>query len=190
MKNNIFPYYSQDTAPEKSKGFLKKVLEKFGFIPNQDQILAIAPSTYESYNLSFDLFLGKSSLTLLEGQIVIMTASYENNSPYCMAAHTWGMEMTKVPQDVIDSLRNGNPIKDSKLEALRSFTRELIICHGHIDESKIETFIDAGYTQQNILEIIGGLSAKLISNYTNIIAKTELDDHMKSYQWSHPDDLK
>lgn len=183
----MFISHAPDTAPEKSKILLQKVLDKFGFIPNQDRILAVAPSIYEAYNQSFDLFLGKSSLGLLEGQIVIMTASYVNNSPYCMAVHTWGMIMTKVPQGVIDSLRDGNPINDSKLEALRSFTRDLLTNRGHIEESKLKAFFDAGYTQQNVVEVIGGLSAKLVSNYINILAKTELDDVMKPYQWIHPD---
>jgi alkylhydroperoxidase family enzyme len=182
----MFIQYTPDTAPEKSKELLKKVLDKFGFIPNQDTFLAVAPSIYEAYNQSFDLFLGKSSLGLLEGQIVIMATSYENNSPYCMAVHTWGMEMTKVPKDVIDSLRDGKPIKDSKLETLRNFTYELIINKGHIEENKLKHFIEAGYTQQNVIEIIGGISAKLIANYTNIIAKTPLDDVMQPYQWTHP----
>jgi alkylhydroperoxidase family enzyme len=186
----MFTQYTADTAPEKSKELLKRVLDKFGFIPNQDTILAVAPSIYEAYNQSFDLFLGKSSLGLLEGQIVIMTTSYENNSPYCMAVHTWGMEMTNVPKDVIDSLRNGEPIKDSKLEILRNFTSELIINKGHVEENKLKNFIDAGYTQQNVVEIIGGISAKLISNYTNIIAKTQLDDVMQPYQWTHPNNRK
>ncbi|GAA4048172.1 carboxymuconolactone decarboxylase family protein [Hymenobacter glaciei] len=190
MQRPLFTYHTPDTAPEKSQEALQRVLNKFGIIPNQDKILAVAPSIYEAYNHSFDLFLGKSSLSLLEGQIVIMTASFENNSPYCMAVHTWGMEMTKVPQDVIDSLRNGEPIKDSKLEALRSFTKDLLVCHGHVDESAIAAFIDAGYTQQNIVEVIGGLSAKMISNYINILAKTELDEVMKPYQWTHPDKVK
>ena len=95
-----FTEQTPDTAPGKSKELLNKVLDRFGFIPNQDKVLAIAPSIYQAYNQSFDLFLGKSSLGLLEGQIVMMTTSYENNSPYCIAVHTWGMEMTKVPADI------------------------------------------------------------------------------------------
>lgn len=68
-----FTEQTTDTAPEKSKELLKKVLDKFGFIPNQDRVLAIAFSIYQAYNQSFDLFVGKSTLGLLEGQIVMMT---------------------------------------------------------------------------------------------------------------------
>ncbi len=178
-----FIKHTTETAPEKSKALLKKVLDKFGFIPNQDKILAISPSIYQAYNQSFDLFLGKSSLGLLEGQIVIMTASYENNSAYCMAVHSWGMEMTKVPRDVIESLRNGNPIADSRLEILRDFTKEIITNKGHIDEKTLSAFIKAGFTQENVIEVIGGISAKTISNYVNIIAKTKVDEIMEQYKW-------
>ncbi|CAM3867322.1 MULTISPECIES: carboxymuconolactone decarboxylase family protein [Flavobacterium] len=179
-----FTKHTTETAPEESKELLKKVLDKFGFIPNQDKILAISPSIYKAYNQSFDLFLGKSSLGLLEGQVVIMTTSYENNSPYCMAVHSWGMKMTKVPKDVIESLRNGKPIADSRLETLRDFTRKLIINKGHIDEKTLSNFFEIGFTQENCIEIIGGIAAKTISNYVNIVAKTEVDEIMEQYKWS------
>lgn len=181
-------YILDDAQPsEESVALLKKVLDKFGFIPNQDKILAIAPAIYQAYNNSFDLFLGKSSLGLLEGQIVIMTSNFENNSPYCMAVHTWGMEMTNVPKEIIEALRNGAKINDTKLEALRNFTSELIRAKGNIGDDVLKTFIDSGYTMQNVIEIIGGLSAKLISNYINVLAKTPIDEIMKPYEWIHPE---
>lgn len=185
----MFKQYITDTTQvsEEAKELLKQVLDKFGFITNQDKILAIAPAIYQAYSKSFDLFLGKSSLGLLEGQIVIMTANYENNSPYCMAVHSWGMEMTKVPGAIIEALRNGTPINDARLEALRNFTALLMNKKGNVDNNIVKDFLDSGYTSQNIIEIIGGISTKLISNYTNIIAKTPLDEIMKHYEWVHPD---
>lgn len=47
-----------------------------------------------------------------------MTVSYEDNSPYCIAVHSWEMKIIKVPKDVIESLRNGKLIADSKLKTL------------------------------------------------------------------------
>lgn len=102
----MFERYTIETAPENSKELLQNVFNKFGFVPNQDKILAVSPSIYQAYNQSFDLFLGKSTLELLEGQIVLMTISFENNSSYCMALHSWGMEMTKVPTDLYEWMHN------------------------------------------------------------------------------------
>jgi alkylhydroperoxidase family enzyme len=182
----MFKQYTIETAPENSKELLQNVFNKFGFVPNQDKILAVSPSIYQSYNQSFDLFLGKSTLSLLEGQIVLMTISFENNSSYCMALHSWGMEMTKVPNEIIDALRSGQKINNEKLEILRNFTKQMILKKGHIEKEELSDFLDAGFTQQNAVEIIGGIGSKTIANFTNILAKTPLDDSMKMYIWEKP----
>lgn len=119
---------------------------------------------------------------MLEAQIVLMTASFENKCQYDIAAHSWGLELTKTPQDIINSLRNGTQINDPKLEALRSFTKELILTGGHVNKDSVKQFIDAGYTEKNILEILIGLAAKLISNFSNSIADTELDNSMLKHK--------
>ncbi|MDI5950370.1 hypothetical protein QLS91_11615 [Flavobacterium sp. LB2P84] len=126
----MFEQYSIETAPENSKDLLQNAFNKFGFVPNQDKILAVSPSIYQAYNQSFDLFLGKSTLGFLEGQIVLMTISFENNSPYCVALHSWGMEMTKVSTKIINALRNGQQINDQRLESLRNFTKQIINIKG------------------------------------------------------------
>jgi uncharacterized peroxidase-related enzyme len=182
----MFTKYTTENAIEESKIMLQNVQEKFKFLPNQDRILAVAPNIYKAYNDYFDQFLGKSSLGLIAGQLVLMTVSYYNNSSYCMAAHSWGMEMTGVPPLIIEALRNNTTIPDQKLEFLRHFTLLLMENKGNVSEFEIQKFIDAGFTNQNIIEIIGGIATKTIANYTNIIAKTELDPIMQKYEWSKP----
>jgi uncharacterized peroxidase-related enzyme len=177
----MFTKYTTENAPEKSKIMLQNVQEKFKFLPNQDRILAVAPNIYKAYNECFDQFLGKSSLGLVSGQVVLMTVSFYNNSPYCMAAHSWGMEMTGVPPLIIEALRNNTTIPDPKLETLRHFTLLLMENKGNVSEFEIQNFLDAGFTNQNIIEIIGGIATKTIANYTNVIAKTELDPIMQKY---------
>lgn len=182
----MFENYTIESAPEKSKELLQKVFNKFNFIPNQDRVLAVSPAIYQAYNQSFDLFLGQSTLGLLKGQIVLMLISFENNSPYCMALHSWGMEMTKVPKEIIEALRNGEQIKEEKLEILRNFTVQLIKKKGHINDEELNTFLNAGYTKENVIEIIGGIATKTIANLTNIVAKTDIDESMTKYKWQLP----
>ncbi len=174
--------YSVETAPEESKDFLKEAEAKYGFIPNSIKVLAGSSATYEAYSTLFEIFFHKTTLSMLEAQIVLMTASFENKCQYDIAAHSWGLELTKTPQDIINSLRNGTQINDPKLEALRSFTKELILTGGHVNKDSVKQFIDAGYTEKNILEILIGLAAKLISNFSNSIADTELDNSMLKHK--------
>ncbi|MEM9471948.1 MAG: carboxymuconolactone decarboxylase family protein, partial [Pseudomonadota bacterium] len=42
----------------------------------------------------------------------------------------------------------------------------------------------AGYTRQNVLEVVLGTSLKVMSNYTNHIAETEVDGAFAANAWS------
>jgi alkylhydroperoxidase family enzyme len=119
-----------------------------------------------------------------------MTANYENNCHYCMPGHSFLMTYKKMPAEVIEALREGKPIQDTKLEALRTYARLLIEKRGHLEEKEVQAFLAAGYTQRQALEVLVGLASKLISNYTNALAKTELDDVSKPHAWVHPKDRK
>lgn len=75
----------------------------------------------------------------------------------------------------VQALREGKPLNDAKLQALRHFTQQMIEARGWVDDREIETFLTAGYTQQHVLEVILEIAVKIIHNYTNHIAKTPLD---------------
>ena len=178
-----FTTHTIDSAPEESKSFLKSAKEAFGFIPNLLGTMAEAPSLLEGYMALASIF-DKSSFNETERQIVLMTNNRLNGCTYCMSAHTALSKMGGVADDVIESLRSGTPISDFKLEALRQFAIAINKSRGWPEQSDLDAFISAGYTKQNILEVIVGTSFKVMSNYTNHIAETELDDAFKPVAWS------
>lgn len=182
----MFTYHTKDTAPEESKPQIEQSVKIFGFFPKLHQIMAEAPITYEIYNSALAAVYNRSTLPPIEQEVVMMTASYENRCHYCTAGHTMMMKMKHAPIEVINALRDGTPFSDSKLEAFRSFTRLLLEKRGHVGDAELQKFLDAGYTKRQALEILTGLAAKLISNFTNALAHTELDDPIKPLAWKHP----
>lgn len=182
----MFTYYEPETAPDESKKLMQDSLASFGMLPNLHKILAEAPITYKAYNDTFSSFMKSSSLTPVEQQVVFMTANFENNCHYCVPGHTWMMKSAKMPNDVIESLREGTAIADSKLQALHDFVKALLDQRGHIGDEKLNAFLEAGYTKRQALEVLTGLAAKLISNFTNALAHTEVDAPMKPFSWTHP----
>ncbi len=126
----------------------------------------------------------KTNLSETERQVIQLTNNRLNGCMYCMAAHTSISQMAGVKPDVIEALRNDMPIADAKLEALRTFTTVINQSRGWPSEAEINVFLEAGYTQQNILEVILGTSLKVMSNYTNHIAETALDDAFAANAWS------
>lgn len=96
------------------------------------------------------------------------------------------MTMLKAPQDVIAALREGKPVADTKLEALRVFTRKLLEEQGHVGDEALNAFLAAGYSKAQVLDVLVCLSTKLLSNFTNAFAQTEVDAPMKAMAWTPP----
>ncbi|BFM17090.1 hypothetical protein R50073_32730 [Maricurvus nonylphenolicus] len=182
----MFTYYEPDTAPEESKSIMEQSQKSFGMIPNLHKILAEAPATYETYNAAFSTFMHKTTLSPIEQQVVFMTANFENNCHYCVPGHTWMMKSAKMPDAVIEALREGTAIPDTKLQALHDFTKVLLDQRGHIGDDKLDVFLSAGFTKRQALEVLTGLASKLISNFTNALAHTEVDAAMQPYDWTRP----
>lgn len=179
-----FVTHTTESAPAESKQLLAGAKQAFGFIPNLLGTMAEAPALLEGY-LSLAGIFDKSSLSETERQIVLMTNSRLNGCKYCMSAHSAISKMGGVPEDVIQSLRSGTSIADSKLEALRQFAVTINVKRGWPDQNDIDAFFDAGYSKQNLLEVIVGTTLKVMSNYTNHIADTELDDAFKPVAWTN-----
>ena len=185
----MFTYYTKETAPVESKPLIDQSIKMFGFLPNLSKILAEAPITYEVFNTAYVLFSSKSVFSPVEQQIIMMTANFENRCHYCTAAHSWVMKtFQKIPDDVITALREGRPLADKRHEALHVFTNQLIAQRGHVGDAELQKFLEAGYTKRQALEILTGLAAKLITNFTNALAHTELDHQVKPFAWVHPDE--
>lgn len=182
-----FAYHTEDTAPAESLPGIAKSRQVFGFLPKLHAVMAEAPALLGGYHALWDLFLGQTSLTPLEQQVVMMTANYENDCHYCVPGHTYIMTAAKMPPAVIDGLREGTILPDPKLEALRTFARELIETRGHVGDDRLGAFLASGYTRRHALEVVVGLSLKVLSNYTNALARTEIDGPVKKFAWTHPD---
>ena len=180
---NNFKIHTIETAPDDSKEILKKVSDKYGFIPNALAIMAESPAMLDSYMTMNDIF-EKTSLSETERQIILMTNANKNECTYCMAAHTTISQMAKVPDDVIESLRDNKPIKDPKLEALRKFSEIINETRGWPTKSDVDNFLAAGYNNETILNIIVGTSIKVLSNYTNHVSNAKIDDVFEANAWS------
>ncbi|MEM8717754.1 MAG: carboxymuconolactone decarboxylase family protein [Cyanobacteria bacterium P01_G01_bin.39] len=178
-----FTVHTLETAPADSRSALIHARQTFGFIPNLEGIAAEAPALLKGSMTLWDLF-ETTSFTKIEQQIIYLTVNYENSCDYCMAAHSGLAKMIGMSQENIADLRNGTPIADAKLQALRHFTQRMVQSRGWVEDSEIEAFLTAGYSKQQVLEVILGIAVKVMHNYTNHIAKTPLDRQFKPNVWS------
>jgi uncharacterized peroxidase-related enzyme len=175
-----FTIYNSENAPEDAKPFLNGAKEKFGFVPNLLGEFAEAPAVLEGY-LKLDEIVGKTSFSPKEQQLAILAVSIENGCHYCSAIHSTILKnQLKTDEAIVNAVRNSDPLPDAKLNALVTYARQVVEKRGHVAKEDIQSFLDAGYTKQNVLEINLITALKTISNYTNHIADTPLDEAFQS----------
>ncbi|PWJ57007.1 AhpD family alkylhydroperoxidase [Dyadobacter jejuensis] len=179
---SAFKLHDLESAPENSKPLLEESNKAFGMIPNLHAVLAESPNILEAYKTLHQLF-ASSSFNNDELTVVWQTINVEHECHYCVPAHTGIAHMMKVDAAITDALRNRTALPSDKLQVLHDTTLSIVRNRGRISEEELNAFYTAGYTQQNVLDIILGLSQKVISNYTNHIADTPVDAGFKKFAW-------
>tara|TARA_B100000929_G_scaffold289993_1_gene282184 strand:+ start:338 stop:901 length:564 start_codon:yes stop_codon:yes gene_type:complete len=172
-----------ESAPEESKALLEKSNKAYGMIPNLHGVLAESPGLLKAYQDLHELFQN-SSFNNEELTVVWQTINVEHECHYCVPAHTGIANMMKVDSAITEALRNRTKMPTEKLQTLHETTLSIVRNRGNVAEGVLEDFFAAGYTQRQLLEIILGLSQKVISNYTNHIAETPVDEAFKKFEWN------
>lgn len=173
------------TAPEVSKEILDNTQKTLGFIPNMYAKMANNPSLLEAYINSYNSFREHSGFSPIEQEVVFLSVAYENNCKYCMAAHSFiADEMSKVPIEITDAIREGKKIPNLKLAALSKLTRSITVHRGIVSQNEIANFLKAGYDESHILGIITGVAVKTMSNYSNHITHPTVDPPFEGRIWN------
>ncbi|MEM9070876.1 MAG: carboxymuconolactone decarboxylase family protein, partial [Myxococcota bacterium] len=174
--------HTLESAPTASKPLLEESKKTYGMLPNLHGALAGSPELLTAYKALHGWF-ESTSLTEEERTVVWQTINVEHACHYCVPAHTAIAHMRKVDPAVTDALRDGTPLPTERLEVLRSLTLELVRNRGHVSKTQLEAFQAAGYTEQNLLEVVLGLAQKTISNYVNHLTDTPVDAPFQKFQW-------
>lgn len=171
-----FTIYTTENAPEESKPLLNAARENFGFVPNLLGEFAESPAVLEGY-LTLSEIVGKTDFTPKEQQLAILAVSIENECHYCSAVHSTILKnQMNVDDAIVNAVRHGDPLSDEKLDVLVNYVRKAVKSRGFVDEADLQAFIDAGYSKRQALKVNLIIALKTISNYTNHLADTPIDE--------------
>lgn len=181
-----FPSHDLTTAPEASKPLLEKSQKAFGRLPGLHKVLAESPQAYEGYQILHKLFT-ETDFNAEEITVVWQSINVEHSCHYCVPAHTGIAKVMKVDEAISTALRNETPLPTAKLEALRTFTVQMVRERGNVTKAQMQTFFDAGYGHRAVLDVILGLAQKTMSNYINHVAQTPVDEVFHPLLWERSD---
>ena len=161
---------------------LGDVYKRQGMIPGLYAVLAESPEALKAY-VELGKIFSQSSLSDEEKTVVWQTINVEHECKFCVPAHTLVAKLMKVDETITNALRDKTLLPNEKLEKLREFTLILVRNRGKATEEEVSAFIEAGFTRKNILEVIIGISQKVLSNYTNYLANTPLNKEFQAFAW-------
>jgi alkylhydroperoxidase family enzyme len=179
MKMTTLKMHNIDSAPLASRPLLQSSIDGFGWIPCQSAYMAESPALLASYQFAHDSF-SQSSLSEEERAIVWITTGIINQCAYTIQAHNWIAQYKGVPPETLKALTQGPETLPDKLAALYRFTRQVVLAQGQIPEEAVDKVLAAGYSRQNILDVILGVSQKTMSTLLNSIARTQIEPQFQS----------
>jgi len=174
-----------DTAEPEAKTLLEGTQKKLGFVPNMYYAMANSSGLLNTYMQGYSAFREKSGFSPIEQEVIFLAISQANGCEYCMAAHSFLAEAASgVPSNVTAAIRDDKPIPEMQLSALSVFINVMVATRGLPSQAEVESFLSSGYKEKDILEIIHAIAVKTISNYTNHIFHTEVDNIFSPHTWT------
>lgn len=156
-----FKVPTRGEVSEHNRQIFDKLEKQIGMVPNLYATMALSQNALGDF-LSFSS--RKSSLNKKEQEIINLSVSEVNGCTYCQAAHTAIGKMNGFSDDEIIEFRKGFSL-NIKYHALAQISRLIVQKKGHISEESIRQFYEAGYSVENLIDLIFIVGEKTISNY-------------------------
>jgi len=80
------------------------------------------------------------------------------------------------PDDILEAVRNGNLPDDVRLAALVGFTHEVVCNDGEATAVEIRKFLEAGFTQAQVLEVLINVSQATLASLVHRLSKVPVDE--------------
>ncbi|RDU99028.1 carboxymuconolactone decarboxylase family protein [Trinickia dinghuensis] len=180
-----YPVHTIESAPAQSKPVLEKVQQTFGQIPNIAAKMATSPLLINGFIGLFERVHG-SDLTEPQIQTLLLTNAVTNASEWPAAFHSMLALKEGVHPADVDAIRRGALPADAGLAAFSALARALIEKRGRLAEADQRRFLEAGFSAEQLLDVIAVVAASTITNYTSSVTRPPLEAQFEEFAWHAP----
>lgn len=163
---------TREEVSSENQAIFDKLKSAIGFVPNVYAYQAKNETALADY---LNLQNRKSTLRAKEKEIVNLVTSQVNGCLYCQSAHTAIGKMNGFTDSEILEIRSGEASFNNKYDALARFTQAIVEQKGKASEDVKEQFFAAGYTEENMIDVVLLVADKIVSNYLYALAGFEID---------------
>jgi AhpD family alkylhydroperoxidase len=163
------------TAPDGAKPYLEGLEKKYGTTLNIFGQMATSPALLRMFVDAETALAEDSSLGEDIRQALHLTVAQVNDCEYCQAAYTGASKAAGWSEEQTVQIRRGEVDGDGRTTALLAFARELTEKQGWLTDSTWHQALDAGWSEEQLLEAFGEVLRTLMTNWFNHMTGTELD---------------
>ncbi len=160
-------------APEKSRDILLGLEKALGFAPNMYKSMAQAPAVLEGF-LGFKKALGTGTLSAKLHEQIALALAGANTCDYCASAHTAIGSKHGLPADELAANLKGGS-SDPATKAALTFALAINAREGFVTDEQDQALRDAGYTEEQVVEVFAQTIFNIFTNYFNHLAQTAID---------------
>lgn len=135
--------------------------------------MAHAPAALKSY-MDFSGNLKNGALDAKLREAIALTCANFNGCDYCASAHTAIGAGAGLSEDALAQALKGKS-NDDKTQAALTFTTVLLKKRGQVNDNDVSALKQAGYSDQELIEIVANVSLNIFTNYFNDVALTAID---------------
>ena len=169
MKNFTVP--SRENVAPVNQAIFDNLNKALGFMPNLYAVIGHSENGLSRY-LAFQN--AKTSLSNKEKEAVNLIVSQVNGCIYCQSAHTIIGKMNGFSDEQLLDIRRGKS-NDPKLNALVQLAADITEKRGNASEALTGAFYAAGYTHENLVDLVLQVSDKTAMNYLHNLTKVPVD---------------
>lgn len=168
-----FKIPSREEAHTDTHSTLDAVGKRLSFIPNLHRLMSISPNAFAGWAALQDAL--KQTLDARTREGMALAVSEVNGCDYCLAAHSYvATTFTKSPAEELALNRKGTS-SDPKRAAAVGFARSLVEKRGEVSDEELDAVRAAGYTDEQIHEMVALSVQFLFTNFMNNVARTHID---------------
>jgi uncharacterized peroxidase-related enzyme len=163
---------SYSEVNEANRNIFDTMKKNIGFVPNIYATLANSDTAPARF-LAFDN--GPTSLSNRQKEVVKLVVSQVNGCRYCQSAHSVVAKMNGFTGEQILEIRSGEASFDENIDALARLTRQLVTARGNVDDQYIRAFYDAGFTNENLVDVLLTIASITALNYLHNLSQVPVD---------------
>ncbi len=183
--DSVFTEYTAETAPPAARRILAATEAHLGYLPAGMARMVASPQLADAF-LKLTAIFDSTTLEPLARETLVMTVATRNRCHICVAMHTAALTALGAGPELIAALRDGRPLPDERLDAIRVFTLRVLDTAGNVGEPALRDFLARGYTTENALEIVLGIGTYTMSTLAHRLTGAPVDGQMAAHAW-HPE---